>query len=116
MLLPEIQDRPQKRSRYTTLPEHIDEALGLLNRELESAFQSKTLLRDMASQIHILEQQLEIRKGQEKLMAREQERELSPGKELFEILRSEIVGLRKENGALREEMDRVKAETRRKDI
>jgi hypothetical protein len=53
------------------LPGHIDEALGRLNRELESAYQSKNLFRDMASKIHILEQELKIRKGQEVLLARE---------------------------------------------
>lgn len=113
--LPDVQDRPHKRSRYTTLPEHIDEALGLLNRELESAYQSKNLLRDMASKIHILEQELKIRKGQEVLLAREREREISPGRELVESLKRAIDGLRNENRGLREDMERMRAEARRKD-
>jgi hypothetical protein len=97
------------------LPEHIDEALGLLNRELESAYQSKSLVRDMASKIHVLEQELKIRKGQEVLLARDQDRELSPGKELVETLKREIDVLRSENGGLREDMERMRAEARRKD-
>jgi hypothetical protein len=113
--LPDAQDRPHKRSRYTTLPEHIDEALGLLNRELESAYQSKGLLRDMASKVHILEQELKIRKGQEMLLARGQDRELSPGRELVESLKKEIDGLRDENKELRDEVERMRAEARRKD-
>lgn len=113
--LPDIQDRPHKRSRYTTLPEHIDEALGLLNRELESACQSKVLVRDMAMKIHVLQQELKIRQGQEFLLAREQERELSPGKGMLEILKREVGGLRQENAALREEMERMRDEARRKE-
>ena len=113
--LPDVQDRPHKKSRYTTLPEHIDEALGLLNRELESAYQSKNLLRDMATKVYMLEQGLKIKKGEEALLAREQERELSPGKELVESLRKEIDILRNENRGLREELERTTAEARRKD-
>ena len=113
--LPKVQERPHKRSRYTTLPEHIDEALGLLNRELESAFQAKRLLREMASKIHTLEQELQIRKGQEALLPREPERELSPGREVLESLGREIMGLRRENGLLREDIKWNKAEARTKD-
>jgi hypothetical protein len=69
----------------------------------------------MASKIHILEQELKIRKGQEVLLAREQERELSPGKEMLESLRREIEGLRRENVALREEVERIREDSRRKD-
>lgn len=113
--LPDVQDRPHKRSRYTTLPEHIDEALGLLNRELELAYQSKNTIQDMASKVHILEQELKIRKGQEVLLARKQERELSPGKELMEALKREIDVLRMENRGLREEMEQMRVDTRRKE-
>jgi hypothetical protein len=113
--LPDAQERPHKRSRYTTLPEHIDEALGLLNRELESAYQSKNVVRDMASKIHVLEQELKIRKGQEVLMAREQEREISPGKEVLESLKREIEGLRNDNRVLREEVERMRDESKRKE-
>jgi uncharacterized protein Yka (UPF0111/DUF47 family) len=97
------------------LPEHIDEALGRLNRELESVYRSKNLFRDMASKIHILEQELKIRKGQEVLLAREREREISPGRELVESLKRAIDGLRNENRGLREDMERMRAEARRKD-
>lgn len=62
----------------------------------------------MAAKIHVLEQELKIRKGQEVLMARELERELSPSKEMLE-------GLRRENGVLREEIERMREEGKRKD-
>ena len=105
--VPEVQERPHKRSRYTTLPRHVDEALGLLNRELETALQAKGLLEEMASKVQMLEQELQIRKGQEVLTAREQEREWSPGRDMLESLRKQIVELRRENGALRAEVERL---------
>jgi hypothetical protein len=101
----EAQERPHKRSRYTTLPEPIDEALGLLNRELEQANEMKGLLKQIAARNHALEQEMKIMKAQEVLSAKAK-RDWSPGVQVLELTK-EVEGLRRENAMLKKVLERL---------
>jgi hypothetical protein len=103
--VPEAQERPHKRSRYTTLPEPIDEALGLLNRELEQANEMKGLLKQIAARNHALEQEMKIMKAQEVLSAKAK-RDWSPGVQVLELTK-EVEGLRRENAMLKKVLERL---------
>lgn len=59
----------KKRSRYSTLPTEVDEALAIINRQLEVASHSKSMLEQATTRLHILEQDLMIERGKATLTA-----------------------------------------------
>lgn len=102
----EESDRGKKRSRYSTLPENLDEALGLINRELEQACQSRGEIRDLGRKIEMLEQELKMVKGRAELLERDKFKGNSGDEE-------EVRRLREENAVLRAELNRKAEEWER---
>jgi hypothetical protein len=99
-------DRAHKRSRYMTLPDEIDKALGLINRELEQACQSKAAFVEMKRKLDIVEQELKIQRGKTELLERDRRR--------IEALDGMDVGIRDENRQLREQNTALVAEMKAK--
>lgn len=98
-----------KRSRYTTLSGDIDDALGLLNRELEQAAQRRLIISEMAEKLAAAEQEARIWKGRAELL--ESDRKTSDGKALAD----QIEILRGENWALKRDLESLKADVGRKE-
>lgn len=61
------QERGKKRSRYSTLPSEVDEALAIINRELEAASYSKSIIAHTEARLHVAEQDLAIERGKSAL-------------------------------------------------
>jgi hypothetical protein len=57
------QEKGKKRSRYSTLPTEVDEALAIINRELEAASYSKSIIAHTEARLHVAEQDLAIERG-----------------------------------------------------
>jgi hypothetical protein len=118
-------ERGKKRSRYSTLPENLDDALGLINRELEIASQNRGMFEEMERKLERVEQELKLQTGRAKLL------ELGTFLPDFGVrwvddnvlgldrLRSEgaglVDGLKIENKQLREDIAALKAEIKKKD-
>jgi len=69
------QSGPKKRSRYSTLPTEVDEALAIINRQLEVASHSKFMLEQATTRLHILEQDLMIERGKATLTASQNDKD-----------------------------------------
>jgi chromosome segregation ATPase len=69
------QSGPKKRSRYSTLPIEVDEALAIINRQLEVASHSKSMLEQATTRLHILEQDLMIERGKTTLTTGQKDKE-----------------------------------------
>ena len=65
--------RNDRRSRYSTLPTHIDRALTTLIDELESTLALRRLLQDFDSKVLALEQEIKIQKGKDQLASQERD-------------------------------------------
>lgn len=92
----------KKRSRYSTLPTDVDEALAIINRQLEIASHSKSLLEQATSRLHILEQDLEIERGRARLTASQGDKnaEVSALKQELRLKQDEIDKLAEANEEL----------------
>ena len=99
-------DKAHKMSRYSTLPKNVDEALGLISRELELACQNKAAFGEMKRKVEIMEQELQIQRGKTELLERDRQRS--------EVVEGTDVDLRGENRRLREENVVLNAEMRAK--
>jgi len=60
------------RSRYSTLPDDVDEALATINRHLEAGAHSKHMLDSMTAKNSALDQELQIERGKTLLATRNQ--------------------------------------------
>ena len=100
------EEKKGKKSKYTILPENVDEALGLLNRELQVAYQMKGVIAEMAAKLEVVEQQLRIQKGRADLLTLER---MAGGAENERKLKTE-------NTRLRKELEILKEEARRKEV
>jgi hypothetical protein len=69
ILTPIDQEKGKKRSRYSTLPSEVDEALAIINRELEAASYSKSIIAHTEARLHVAEQDLAIERGKSALAA-----------------------------------------------
>jgi hypothetical protein len=69
MLTCSDQEKSRKRSRYSTLPNEVDEALAIINRALETASYSKSIIAHTEARLHIAEQDLAIERGKAALTA-----------------------------------------------
>ncbi|TAQ88560.1 hypothetical protein B7494_g3085 [Chlorociboria aeruginascens] len=100
------QDKGKKRSRYSTLPNGLDEALAIINRELEAAAHSKSLIAHMNARLHVAEQDLAIERGRTAIAASKTKVD-----ELFDLKEQArhkdllIEQLRKDNTALKAEAE-----------
>lgn len=63
------QEKSKRRSRYSTLPNEVDEALAIINRELEAASYSKSIIAHTEARLHVAEQDLAIERGKSALAA-----------------------------------------------
>lgn len=100
-----------RKSRYSTLAPEIDEALGLLNRELEQAAQLKVAMAEMRERLGVAEQERRIWKGRAELLVRER----GLGKYGNEEGEGEVQRLRGENLRLGEVVERLREEAVRKE-
>lgn len=98
-----------KKSRYSTLSSDIDEALGLLNRELEQARQRTMIINEMTAKIKAVEQEREMWKGRAELLAIDRNAVLELG------LAAEVKRLRADNGVLKKATETLINESKRKE-
>jgi chromosome segregation ATPase len=92
-----------RRSGYLTLNGDIDDALGLLNRELEQAGQMKVLNKELGTKLSTVEQEVRIWKGRAELL--ERDLKMAAGETGEDVER-----LRKENHGLREELEWLRSD------
>jgi len=77
-------------SRYSTLPDEVDEALATINRQLEDGLHYKKILEHVTARNKALEQELKIERGKALLATRNEQ---AVGE--VEILREEIQRLKR---------------------
>ena len=88
----------KKRSRYSTLPENVDEALATINRQLEAGMHSQNILEHITARNQALEQELRIERGKALLKARNEQTE------------AEMKELRVRSQNLEHELDEMKVQ------
>jgi len=93
-------EKGHNKSSYMTLPTHIDEALGVIGRELEEAAQVKLVVGEMKRRVQAFEQEVTMWKGRAELLERDRDKEGSDNGEL-EILKVENTALKEEIVSLR---------------
>ncbi|RDW77886.1 hypothetical protein BP5796_05738 [Coleophoma crateriformis] len=93
----------KKRSRYSTLPNDVDEALATINRQLEAGVHSQTILEHVTARNQALEQELQIERGKALLAARNEqsEAEVKEMKARFKDMERELGETREENRQLK---------------
>jgi chromosome segregation ATPase len=67
------QSKRKKRSRYSTLPDEVDEALATINRQLEAGIHLKTMLEHATARNQALEQELQIERSKALLAPRNEQ-------------------------------------------
>jgi chromosome segregation ATPase len=84
------------------LPTEVDEALAIINRQLEVASHSKSMLEQATTRLHILEQDLMIERGKAKLTANRSDKdaELTGLQEQLRLKQDAIDNLSKRNKQL----------------
>jgi hypothetical protein len=87
----------------------IDDALGLLNRELEQAAQRKLMISEMAEKLGAAEQEARVWRGRAELL--EKDRKIGDGMASAD----EMERLRGENWRLKEEIEGLKLDVGRKE-
>lgn len=90
---------PRKRSKYSAFSSHVDKALAVIHKELESAAQMEKTENSLRDRIQTLEQELRLKDGQVLLANRELEIARKNGDAV--TLRSEIKQLREQNDGLK---------------
>ena len=98
---------PKKRSRYSTLPDDVDDALAIINRQLEAGVHSQTVLQHMTTRNQSLEQELRIEKGKSLLSTKNEqiEIELKALKVRFQEMERELQETRERNQRLSSEVE-----------
>jgi len=99
---------PKKRSRYSTLPEEVDEALATIYRQLESGMQSSNVLEHFNKRNRALEQELQIERGRT-LLAKQNEQTEAELKALeirFKDTEHELNEMRVQNERLTSDAER----------
>ncbi|RDW85275.1 hypothetical protein BP6252_02865 [Coleophoma cylindrospora] len=93
----------KKRSRYSTLPNDVDEALATINRQLEAGVHSQNILEHVTARNQALEQELQIERGKVLLAARNEqsEAEMKKMKARFKDMERELGETREENRQLK---------------
>lgn len=89
-----------RRSRYSTLPSHLDQSIAVLVNELESAVVLRDKIQHLESQVNKLEQELRIQQGRTRLAQQEG----------HDQLRAENTALRLELRSKQEEVHSVCAQ------
>lgn len=84
----------------------MDEALAIINRQLEIASHSKSLLEQATTRLHVLEQDLEIERGKARLTISQSDKdaEISALKRELALQQSALDSLTKENERLTEDI------------
>jgi TFIIF-interacting CTD phosphatase-like protein len=93
------QSKRKKRSRYGTLPDHVDEALATINRHLEDGVHLKGMLAHATARNQALEQQIQIEKGKALLATRNEQTvvEMNALKTRLKDMEHELNELRQQN-------------------
>lgn len=102
-------EKHHKKSRYSTLSSDVDDALGLLNRELEQSGQRRIIISEMMGKLGEVEQEREMWKGRASLVGSNQKTD-------DEILSAaEVKRLNIENDELKKMLEMQTTDLKRKE-
>jgi predicted nucleic acid-binding Zn-ribbon protein len=102
------QSKRKKRSRYSTLPDEVDEALATINRQLEAGIHLKTMLEHATARNQALEQELQIERSKALLASRNEQTvaEMNALRTQFNDLQHEFDDVTEQNQRLKTDAEK----------